>query len=210
MIKIGSARIDENGNIANGKAGDQTGKEVAQQPFYVSPKGWNILRAKSPLVAIGLSKAMITACVNDNVGYDQNERLGVVKHGTDSKVKTEADCSSLVRVCVREATGIDVGNFNTANEVQKLMSSGLFDNIGKYNDKTKLQLGDILITCTKGHTAIVTEVDKKPLEQIAQEVMDGKWGNGIDRMNRLHAAGYDYAEVQKIVNHIIKNKAGIK
>ena len=41
---------------------------------------------------------------------------------------------------------------------------------------------------------------KKSIQEIAQEVIDGKWGQGIDRKNRLHAAGYDYAEVQKEVN----------
>lgn len=41
---------------------------------------------------------------------------------------------------------------------------------------------------------------KKSIKEIAQEVIDGKWGTGIDRKNRLHAAGYDYAEVQKEVN----------
>jgi GH24 family phage-related lysozyme (muramidase) len=41
---------------------------------------------------------------------------------------------------------------------------------------------------------------KKSIKEIAQEVIDGKWGQGIDRKNRLHAAGYDYAEVQKEVN----------
>ena len=35
---------------------------------------------------------------------------------------------------------------------------------------------------------------------IATEVILGKWGNGIDRVNRLNAAGYDYAAIQKIVN----------
>jgi len=34
MIKIGSARIDENGNANWGKAGDQTGREVAEEPYY--------------------------------------------------------------------------------------------------------------------------------------------------------------------------------
>lgn len=29
-VKIGSARIDENGRARGGKAGDQTGKEVAR------------------------------------------------------------------------------------------------------------------------------------------------------------------------------------
>lgn len=41
---------------------------------------------------------------------------------------------------------------------------------------------------------------KKSNEQIANEVIDGKWGNGQDRKNRLIAAGYDYQAVQDIVN----------
>jgi hypothetical protein len=46
-VKIGSARIDENGSAYNGKAGDQTGKEVSTQSWYESSKGWVLLRAKS-------------------------------------------------------------------------------------------------------------------------------------------------------------------
>lgn len=41
---------------------------------------------------------------------------------------------------------------------------------------------------------------KKSNDEIAQEVIEGKWGNGEDRKNRLTAAGYDYAAVQSIVN----------
>ncbi len=39
--------------------------------------------------------------------------------------------------------------------------------------------------------------------QIAIEVLSGKWGNGDDRKQRLHAAGYDYEAVQKIVNELV-------
>ena len=46
----------------------------------------------------------------------------------------------------------------------------------------------------------------KPIPTVAQEVIDGKWGNGIDRKNRLHAAGYDYATVQKEVNRMLRGK----
>ena len=41
---------------------------------------------------------------------------------------------------------------------------------------------------------------KKSNDEIAQEVIDGKWGNGADRKNRLSAAGYDYQAIQNIVN----------
>lgn len=41
---------------------------------------------------------------------------------------------------------------------------------------------------------------RKTNEQIADEVIAGKWGNGADRKNRLEAAGYDYSAIQGIVN----------
>jgi len=40
----------------------------------------------------------------------------------------------------------------------------------------------------------------KKTSVIAQEVLDGKWGNGDDRKKRLVAAGYDYNVVQTEVN----------
>lgn len=43
-------------------------------------------------------------------------------------------------------------------------------------------------------------IPAKTNEQIAQEVIDGKWGNGEERKERLEAAGYNYDEIQKIVN----------
>ena len=49
-----------------------------------------------------------------------------------------------------------------------------------------------------------TASNKKSNEQIANEVIAGKWGNGDDRKNRLTAAGYDYNSVQKIVNQKLK------
>jgi hypothetical protein len=41
---------------------------------------------------------------------------------------------------------------------------------------------------------------RKPVSQIAAEVIQGKWGNGDERINRLRAAGYDPAQVQAAVN----------
>lgn len=41
---------------------------------------------------------------------------------------------------------------------------------------------------------------QKSVDQIAQEVIAGQWGNGSDRSNRLQAAGYSPTEVQRAVN----------
>lgn len=44
---------------------------------------------------------------------------------------------------------------------------------------------------------------KKTVDEIAREVITGKWGNGAERKKRLTAAGYDYEAVQKRVNEIL-------
>lgn len=38
------------------------------------------------------------------------------------------------------------------------------------------------------------------LKNVAREVIDGKWGNGMERIEKLEEAGYDSARVQNIVN----------
>lgn len=48
---------------------------------------------------------------------------------------------------------------------------------------------------------------KKPIDTIAKEVIDGKWGNGETRKKKLTAAGYDYNAVQKRVNEMLKKPA---
>lgn len=40
----------------------------------------------------------------------------------------------------------------------------------------------------------------KTNQEVAVEVILGKWGNGADRRNRLTKAGYNYENVQSIVN----------
>ena len=45
---------------------------------------------------------------------------------------------------------------------------------------------------------------KKSNEEIANEVINGLWGNGDDRKRRLTEAGYDYNAVQAIVNQKVK------
>lgn len=42
---------------------------------------------------------------------------------------------------------------------------------------------------------------KKSNEEIATEVINGVWGNGQDRKNRLTQAGYNYDDIQAIVNN---------
>lgn len=47
----------------------------------------------------------------------------------------------------------------------------------------------------------------KPIDEVAREVIAGKWGTGAERMNKLNNAGYDYSAVQARVNIILSGKA---
>ncbi|MCM1296002.1 MAG: glycoside hydrolase family protein [Muribaculaceae bacterium] len=47
---------------------------------------------------------------------------------------------------------------------------------------------------------------KKSIKTIAQEVIDGKWGNGVYRKEQLAKAGYDYAKVQEEVNKLLSKE----
>lgn len=49
-------------------------------------------------------------------------------------------------------------------------------------------------------------VAKKSIDEIAQEVIDGKWGNGDARKKALTKAGYDYNKVQARVNEMLTPK----
>ena len=44
---------------------------------------------------------------------------------------------------------------------------------------------------------------KKTIDEIAKEVIQGLWGNGKERKDRLTKAGYNYSKVQKRVNDLI-------
>lgn len=46
----------------------------------------------------------------------------------------------------------------------------------------------------------------KSVDELAQEVIRGDWGNGQERKDRLTAAGYDYNAVQARVNEILAPK----
>ena len=57
----------------------------------------------------------------------------------------------------------------------------------------------------------ISESDNKEnkvinLEEIAREVIAGKWGNGIIREKKLKIAGYEYKQVQEKVNEILNAK----
>ena len=215
-VTIGSARIDEKGGITGGKAGNQTGKELSTQNWYLHSKGWRVFRAKSAEKAEKIARGMKSGCENRNIGYDQYQRntlYNLVKpYGFDpakADKPAETDCSALVRVCCCYA-GIMVGDFNTGTEASMLMATGEFveltsDKYTKQDDY--LGAGDILVTRSKGHTVVALTNGSKyegtvqePSYVLGDRILKaGMSGSDVKELQiRLKAVGFDCGDVDGI------------
>lgn len=49
------------------------------------------------------------------------------------------------------------------------------------------------------------EEERKNALELAQEILEGKWGNGEERRKRLAEAGYNYSEIQAEVNKLVSS-----
>lgn len=187
MVRIGSARIDENGKVSGGVPGDQTGLEVAIEPWYLHKQGWVVIRAKDAKVRERIAICMEAACANDLIGYNQKGSWELYdkskQYGWDcSKVNVTAntDCSSLVRTCVAFAAQKEIAWFSTLNEVTVLDGTKLFDILtdAKYTKSSDYLLrGDILCTCTQGHTVVVLDNGSKAGQTTTEPSSNAAQGN---------------------------------
>lgn len=89
---------------------------------------------------------------------------------------------------------------NGADRKKRLTSAGY-----NYN-----QVQEAVNAIVKGQTTVATLTFpekanvKKSNEEIAREVIAGKWGNGTVRKKKLKDAGYNYSVIQKLVNKMLK------
>lgn len=229
MGKISNSGKDEKGKYTGGKAGDQTHEEWQIKDW--NDRNWiAVFRHPDAEVRELIASHAEKAAANDHIGYDQWERLTFWNQLKNSNydpsqitVDCESDCSAGVAAIVK-AVGflkrIDKlknvpETMYTGNERKNLKNAGfevLTDNKYLKSDANLIR-GDILLyhnsKTGSGHTAIYlsnpVEIQNggKSIDELAQEVIAGKWGNGDDRKNKLTAAGYSYDEVQKKVNEIL-------
>ena len=69
-----------------------------------------------------------------------------------------------------------------------------------YSGNLDLDIAYISKSVWDGYAKIAGIVN---IDAIAQEVIDGKWGNGEDRKKRLTESGYDYNIIQSRVNTLL-------
>lgn len=89
-------------------------------------------------------------------------------------------------------------NIESNYDIWQYSSTGTVDGITGNVDMNTMY-NDIRGNVTDSTTKL------KSITEIAQEVINGLWGNGNDRKNRLASAGYNYNEIQSKVNELLGN-----
>ena len=140
------------------------------------------------------------------IASEVNKRLG----STNIKPEPEKPSGSLYRV----QTGAFKSKTNADAMLAKVKAKGFDTYMVKVGDLYKIQVGAFKVKANAEATLkklqaagfsgfITTEQGAgKSVDELAREVLQGKWGNGAERKKRLEAAGYDYAAVQKKVNQL--------
>lgn len=78
------------------------------------------------------------------------------------------------------------------------------DDAQKWNaTKCAQAICEALTGSSTSSTSSATTSSKKSIDEIAKEVINGKWGAGETRKAKLKAAGYDYQTVQNRVNQLL-------
>ena len=118
----------------------------------------------------------------------------------------------------------------TQNEFDAMVSFaynlGSIDGLCKNGQRSKAQIADAMLEYVHGGGRVLPGLVRrrrmerdlflsgngnveqsgcrgKSLREIAQEVINGKWGNGNERVNRLQRAGCDPRKVQQEVNRML-------
>lgn len=140
------------------------------------------------------------------IASEVNKRLG----STNIKPAPEKPSGGLYRV----QTGAFKSKTNADAMLAKVKAKGFDTYMVKVGDLYKIQVGAFKVKANAeammkklqaaGFSAFITteEGAGKSADELAREVLQGKWGNGAERKKRLEAAGYDYAAVQKKVNQL--------
>jgi hypothetical protein len=127
--------------------------------------------------------------------------FGLSMDGFRKAVKAQMDKGGVIALPKKE-TSVS-GNQGTLYKVQVFAGS----KSGAENALKKAKAAgftDAFISIVNQNVSVEPKPVKKSVDEIAKEVIQGKWGSGTDRKNRLTAAGYDYPTVQKRVNEMLK------
>lgn len=147
-------------------------------------------------------------------------RLGDLATKVTARLGGSSSDSETSGTLYRVQTGAYKNKANADAQLTKVKAAGFDTYMVQANGYYKIQVGayskkenaDAMLAKIKaaGFDAFITTEQgtavtlKKSVQEIAREVVIGKWGNGEERKKKLIAAGYDYSAVQKKVNELCK------
>ena len=147
------------------------------------------------------------------------ERLGQIAEEVNKKLK-----ASEVTVLYRVQTGAFLNKSYADAMLAKVKAAGFSTYMVQTGKMYKVQVGAYKVRANAekmakrlkaaGFNTYITTVSgtpvaasaKKSIDEIAREIVLGKWGNGSDRKNRLIKAGYtqdEIVQIQKKVNELL-------
>lgn len=97
--------------------------------------------------------------------------------------------------------GVDINKYQGQYDMLQYTESGRLAGINGNVDLNEMYVDLVLLI--KGSKPQPTPQPQKSIDELALEVINGQWGNGEERKNRLINAGYDYNAVQHRVNEIL-------
>lgn len=98
--------------------------------------------------------------------------------------------------------GVDPNKYKGQYDMLQYTSSGKVSGISGNADMNEMYR-NLIAEINGGSKPKPTPTPRKSIDELAKEVINGQWGNGEDRKNRLTKAGYDYNAVQNKVNEIL-------
>lgn len=117
--------------------------------------------------------------------------FSVLKNAQNQEKKVKAKGFDTYLVQVGNLYKVQVGAFSVKANAEAMLK------------KVKSAGFDCFITTEKG-SPVNTKPSLKSIDEIAKEVIQGKWGNGATRVTKLTQAGYDPKAVQNRVNQMLK------
>lgn len=137
-----------------------------------------------------------TSCPGPDLSSRFDELATLVTERLSQEVEDKEEIKTEVKKMYRVQVGAYTVKQNAENMKEKLIAAG-FD----------AYIKEEVVSEAKVETPVYKEPEKpkrKTNEELAMEVIKGTWGNGAVRKQKLEAAGYNYTEVQNIVNRILK------
>ena len=196
------------GKVLNSGTTSSTGNEVTYQSVNGRVKVTYLHLRDKVTVSGNVTK-------NQVIGYEGSTgSLATGKHLHVTMYIDNVRVDPLPYLKGTKALPLEVVEKKTIDEIAKEVIQGKWgsgqarktalENAGYDYNAVQAKVNELLAESSK------PPVIEKTVDELAKEVLAGKWGSGQDRKNKLTEAGYDYDAVQKRVNEMLSESSNKK